>query len=207
MNDNERHHSSKDKKTPLFMYGLIAALIIIILFFAFKDKKGTYQESSTQTIQQTPRSSIPAKGKISAIKKYLAQHPDAAQWWAELAEVYAADGQFFEAIAAYERHLKIKPDAVDTWVTVGLMYKKIKQPNKALTAFDKAIALQPDHEIALFNKGALLLYDFKDRAQAVKAWETLLSFHPDAKAPNGVPVKAMVAQVRRGMSFVPSSAN
>ena len=204
MNDNERHHSSRDKKS-LFMYCLIAALIIIILFFAFKDKKGVPPESSTQTRQQDPRF-IPAKGKIAAIKKHLAKHPpDAEKWWAELGSVYASDGQFFEALDAYQKFLALRPDAVDTWITVGLMYRKIKQPDKALTAFDKVIALQPNHEIALFNKGALFLYDFKDRTLAVKAWETLLSYYPDAKAPNGVPIKDMVSQVKIGMSFKPSS--
>ena len=185
------------------MYGLIAAILVIIFFVAFKEKKGIPPESSPQTIQQDPRF-IPAKGKISAIKKYLVEHPEATKWRLELAKVYAADGQFFEAIDAYETYLRIKPDDVDTWITVGLMYKKIKQHDKALTAFDKVIALQPDHEVALFTKGAILLYDFNDRAKAVKAWETLLSYYPEAKAPNGVPIKDMIAQVKIGMSFMPS---
>ena len=152
------------------MYGLIAAIIAIILFLAFTDKKGTYQESAPRAIPQDPRF-IPPEGKIKAITKYLAQHPDDTEWRIKLAKVYADIGRFSEAI----------------------------------DALDSVLALQPDHQVALFNKGAIFLYDFKDRARAVKAWKALLSYYPDAKAPNGVPIKDMVAQVKVGMSFMPSS--
>ena len=48
----------------------------------------------------------------------------------------------------------------------------------------------------------IFLYEFNNRTETIKAWETLLSYNPEAKAPNSVPVRDMVAQLKIGMPFM-----
>jgi tetratricopeptide (TPR) repeat protein len=80
---------------------------------------------------------------------------------------------------------------------MGVMYRRNGNPREAIKAFEKAIETDPKHEVALMNKGIVLLHDLQDADGAIEAWEELLEINPVAMAPTGQSVDEMVQQMKK----------
>ena len=78
------------------------------------------------------------------------------------------------------------------------MYRRNGDPAKAVQCFDRALAINDRHEVALFNKGIVLMHDINDTEGALKAWERLVEINPNAQTPNGQSVQSMIDQVKKG---------
>ncbi|HCX33058.1 MAG TPA: hypothetical protein DHV08_05500 [Rhodocyclaceae bacterium] len=126
-----------------------------------------------------------------------AQKPNDQSGWIELGNAYFDARQAQRAIAAYGKAVALGPVSADVWTDYGTMLREADQAKKAVECFDAALKQNPDHQNALFNKGVVLLHDASDRAGALAAWERLLKVNPEAKNPEGVPVRAMVDELRK----------
>jgi cytochrome c-type biogenesis protein CcmH/NrfG len=146
---------------------------------------------------QPPEMSAAIQTEIDQLIKQTGQNPDDVSAWRQLGDLYFDTGEVKNAIQAYQRSLAIDPQNADVWTDLGVMLHRNDQPQKAVEAFDKAIAIDSRHEISRFNKGIVLLHDLKKQREALEAWEELLKINPNAKAPGGQTVKALVAQIRK----------
>lgn len=83
---------------------------------------------------------------------------------------------------ALEAAAAVDPKNTKVWVRLGNAY------------FDA----DPKHEVSRMNKGIVLLYDLKDEAAAVEAWESLLALNPLATFGDGQSVDELVRHYEEG---------
>jgi cytochrome c-type biogenesis protein CcmH/NrfG len=134
---------------------------------------------------------------IEALENRTRENPDDPEAWTGLGNAYFDSGQYPAAIVAYEKALELDADNANVWTDLGIMYRRTGQPQEAVRAFDRASKVDSKHEIALMNKGIVLLHDLRDPSGAIRAWEDLLAINPLAMAPSGVSVDQMVQQLKK----------
>lgn len=122
--------------------------------------------------------------------------PDNVKAWTQLGHFYFDSGKHAKAIEAYEKSLTLDPNRPDVWTDMGVMYRRLGNPEKAIESFEKALTLNARHEVAMFNKGVVLMHDLEDRKAALASWEALIQVNPNAKAPNGQLIRNMVAGLK-----------
>jgi tetratricopeptide (TPR) repeat protein len=137
--------------------------------------------------------------RINSLKEQIQNDPTAPAW-SQLGHLYFDTGQLEKAIEAYEKSISLNANQPNVLTDLGVMYRRNKNPKKAIEQFNKAIAISPDHEIALYNKGIVLMHDMKDSKGAADAWSQLLILNPDAKTPSGEPLEKMVKQLKGNLS-------
>lgn len=133
---------------------------------------------------------------LAALVEATKTTPDNVQAWTQLGHLYFDTGRFEKAIDAYEKSLALDSNRPDVWTDLGVMYRRSAKPDKAIASFDRALSINNRHEVALFNKGVVLMHDLNDRNGALAAWEALVKINPDAKSPSGQTISAMVAALK-----------
>lgn len=156
--------------------------------------------------KSTPEKNAPPQGHsqvsnrqtsgISELEKETALHPDNAEAWVQLGNLYFDAGQADKAISAYNRSLVLIPDNPDVLTDLGVMYRRKGRPLEAIKAFDRAILANPRQEAAYFNKGVVFFHDLKQRDEAVKAWEALVRVNPMAKIQSGELVMELIENIK-----------
>jgi cytochrome c-type biogenesis protein CcmH/NrfG len=136
-------------------------------------------------------------GMVSALEKETQSNPGNLDAWISLGNAYFDSNQYQKSIGAYRKALEINPNNANVWTDMGVMYRRNGNPREAIKAFEKAIETDPKHEVALMNKGIVLLHDLQDADGAIKAWEELLEINPVAMAPTGQSVDEMVQQMKK----------
>ena len=134
--------------------------------------------------------------RLIALQQEADHRPDDPEVWIRLGHLNFDNGDVEAAIEAYEKALALRPDNPDVITDLGVMYRRIGLPQKAVAAFDRTLALDPGHEIALFNKGIVLLHDLNDVDGALASWQRLLTINPTAASPGGQPLADLVAHVK-----------
>ena len=81
--------------------------------------------------------------------------------WSQLGHLYFDTGQLAPAIEAYRSSLGLDSRQPDVWTDLGVMYRRNGEPQKAIECFDQALNINQHHEIALFNKGVVLMHDLE----------------------------------------------
>jgi len=181
---------------------LAIGFVVGALYSSFKLAPGTSVKEQGKTMVQKPGAdehsdlSMELSVKISEAQQFLKDHPDDAEAWANLGNLFYDSDQAQNAIDAYERSLSIEPGRTGVITDLGTMYRRNNQPQKAIEAFDKAIALDPSFETARFNKGVVLLHDLNDLEGCIKEWEAILQINPMAMAPNGDSVDVLVQRMK-----------
>lgn len=137
------------------------------------------------------------RAMIESLVAQTEADPTDVSAWTQLGHLYFDSGEPEKAIAAYERSLALDADRPDVWTDLGVMYRRGGDPRKAVETFDRVLAMEGNHEIALYNKGVVLMHDLNDLDGALAAWETLLTINPDARTPSGDALRDIVTQMRR----------
>ncbi|MDA8141775.1 MAG: tetratricopeptide repeat protein [Desulfobacteraceae bacterium] len=137
------------------------------------------------------------KKMLSALKERVNKNPNDLEAWTQLGHLYFDMDQPRDAIEAYEHSLKLDGNRPDVWTDLGVMYRRNEEPQKAVEKFDQALKLNPNHQIALYNKGIVLMHDLKDPKGAIAAWEALLAINPEARTPNGDLLRDIVQQLKQ----------
>jgi hypothetical protein len=127
----------------------------------------------------------PLMDQAKAMEDKAAKNPNDPAAWAQLGDTYFDTGLSGRAVAAYQKSLALKPNQPDVWTDMGVMLRAEGQPQEALKAFEQAMSIDPKHEQSRLNQGVVLLYDMKDKAGALKAWQGLLALNPQARMPDG----------------------
>lgn len=134
--------------------------------------------------------------QIKTLKEQTQNQPTDPAAWSQLGHLYFDTGQIDQAIDAYEHSVSLNANQPDVLTDMGVMYRRSGNPKKAIEQFDKALAIRPDHEIALYNKGIVLMHDMKDAKGAADVWSQLLIINPNATTPSGEPLTKMVDQLK-----------
>jgi TPR repeat protein len=119
---------------------------------------------------------------LAALIQATKATPDNVNAWTQLGHFYFDTAQHEKAIQAYEKSLELDGSRPDVWTDLGVMYRRAGDPARAVQCFDKALALNDRHEVALFNKGVVLMHDLNDSQSALKAWEKLVQVNPNAQS-------------------------
>jgi tetratricopeptide (TPR) repeat protein len=149
--------------------------------------KNQQQAGSSQEI------SIETSAKILELEQAVKQDPKNSEAWITLGNLFFDSNQPKNAIESYENALQLKPGKENPSVItdLGVIYWRNGQPEKAVETFEKAIEIDPSFEVALFNKGIVLMHDRDNLEGAIKSWEELVSRNPVALSPNGESVDAL----------------
>jgi len=134
-------------------------------------------------------------GQAKALEEKAAQSPGDYAVWVSLGNLYFDTDMHAKSIEAYEKALAIKPDLPDVLTDLGVMYRAEHKPDQAVQSFDKALGLNPRHQVALLNKGVVLLFDLGDKDGARKSFAELLAVNPAAKTPDGKKVSDLMEQL------------
>ncbi len=192
------------KRDTMLLVGLgclVAGFLAGVLFSSFQEPAVAPSTPSQQHGAQAP---APGAGglapgqadRILALEREVAANPDNAEAWAQLGNIWFDTHKYDKAIEAYEKSLAIKPDNPDVWTDLGVMYRRTGKPAKAIECFDRAIAIDPKHDTPYFNKGIVQIFDLKDVEAGLASWEELVRINPEAMAPNGQPVSALITEFR-----------
>jgi cytochrome c-type biogenesis protein CcmH/NrfG len=188
-------------KTENMILLLVAALA---LGFVGGVVFSVYRSADTMPVgaEQAAPQQVTAEQKqmLAALQEKTKSTPDDVNAWTQLGHLYFDMDQPADAIKAYETSLALDGKRPDVWTDMGVMYRRNGDPQKAVQTFDHALSLRPDHQIALYNKGIVLLHDLKDSKGALAAWEKLLAIDPNIKTPGGETLKSIVEQLKKNES-------
>jgi cytochrome c-type biogenesis protein CcmH/NrfG len=188
-------------KTENMILLLVAALA---LGFVGGVVFSVYRSADTMpvTAEQAGPQQVTAEQKqmLAALQEKTKSTPDDVNAWTQLGHLYFDMDQPADAIKAYETSLALDGKRPDVWTDMGVMYRRSGNPQKAVQAFDHALSLKSDHQIALYNKGIVLMHDLKDTKGALEAWEKLLAIDPNIKTPGGDALKSIVEQLKKNAS-------
>lgn len=134
--------------------------------------------------------------KIKEVETYLEQHPQDADAWTRLGNLFYDTEQPKKAINAYQKSLAIKPEEPGVITDMGYMYLMAGQPEKAIEIFDKALEVNPAFEPAMFNKGVVFIQALNDHEAGIEAWEKLIEVNPMAKTSRGQFVSDLIESLR-----------
>lgn len=191
------------KKSSCIFIALGALLVgaflgnaITMMYVGQRDARMSAQApvSAPQNQQQAPSANM---NTVAQLESDAAANPTDADGWIKLGNYCFDNGLPEKAIVAYQRALELAPMKVGVWSDIGVMYRRTKQFEKAIDAFEHAASLDPNHVTSRFNMGIVYLHDMNNREGALKAWNAVLAINPDAKAPNGQPLKGMVEQLQQ----------
>jgi len=168
-----------------FFVGFFAGIVLTI----FK----TDQMPSSAQQQPNPQQRREAHAaRIQQLEQETSENPKNIGAWIQLGHLYFDTEQYTPAIQAYRIALEQDPENADVWTDLGVMYRRNKQPEEAIKSFDQALQVDPRHQIALYNKGIVLIHDLKDNTAGVEAWSRLVAINPQASAPNGESVSTLI---------------
>lgn len=184
---------------------LLLAVICLVVGFGLgiaysrfdSDGKSTVRNAPApppQATSQAPAPDVKKMAVVKELKKQAVATPDNPQVWAELGHQYFDMNDFQNAIEAYKKHLELNPNNADVLTDLGVMYRRSGNSPEAIRCFDKAVAANPKHQQSRFNKGIVLMFDFNARDEALASWRDLLKVNPSATAPDGTPIKDLIAK-------------
>ena len=168
-----------------------------VIFSSYRSSGMAPTQAGTENAGPAPISRE-QRETLAALIQATRTTPDNVNAWTQLGHFYFDTGESEKAIQAYEKSLQLDGNRPDVWTDLGVMYRRVGNPNKAVECFDRALKLNSGHEVALFNKGVVLMHDLKDPQAALEAWQKLVQINPNAQTPNGQSVKSMIDQIKKG---------
>jgi len=133
---------------------------------------------------------------IARAEGHLAAHPEDGRGWDVLAPIYSRLGRFDEAATAYRNAIRLQGSTALREAGLGEALANAGGgvvSADAQRAFEQALVLDKNQPKAMFYLAMALVQDGKP-ADAVKAWETMLSGLPD-DSPWRDPVTRALAEV------------
>jgi cytochrome c-type biogenesis protein CcmH/NrfG len=189
---------------------LVPYFVIFIIGFVagvgFTVWKGGFSSSGGAAPPGAVSQSNELGSAILNLEAQVTAHPEDYASWVQLGNLYYDSDQADKAIKAYTKSLELHDGSADLLTDLGTMYRRAGQPKNAVEYFDKAIAKDPNHLTARFNKGVVLYHDLNDPAGGIASWEDELRINPEAKGPNGAPLKDFIAQAKKDLSSANGSA-
>ena len=180
----------------LLVIGIAAGFVAGIIFSAYRSTGALPSFPVTKDSKPAPLSELQSETLAELIKQSI-NEPGNFDTWAQLGHLYFDTGQPEKAIKAYTSALDIDNQRPDIWTDLGVMYRQMKMPEKSIECFDRALAINPNHEVALFNKGIVMMHDLQNAEGALEQWRRLVAINPEAHTPSGLMVKEMIEEIKK----------
>ncbi len=181
---------------------LVAALMLMVGFLGGV-VFSAYRTSSRLPAQGDSAAGLPLtpdqRQQIATLESQTRENPEDVEALTQLGHLYFDTAQPTKAIEAYEKSLELDGSRPDVWTDLGVMYRRNGELKKAIASFEKALELKPDHQIALFNRGVVLMHDLNDPAGAIASWEELVRINPQAQTPGGDSVAELIRELKKNM--------
>lgn len=182
------------KFKPLYLYGGIAVLAIIFLFFftspkdESKDMNNVMPEDEIHKELKNPVQNPPGKENVSEgikhqmemMKKEVEENPDDTLKIREYADLLTAAHRSEEAVIYYYNILNINPRRIDIINSLAFIYYNKNDFSKASDLISKILLYEPDNTQAMYNLGAIAASS-GDKAEARKRWESLIKNYPESE--------------------------
>jgi cytochrome c-type biogenesis protein CcmH/NrfG len=191
----EKNQATVSKQT-LYLTTLIvftAGFLAGVAFTVFK----TGGSQPGQSIGQQSGQAAQEAQAILNLEAEVTANPENFNAWTQLGHLYFDSNQYNKAIGAYTRSLELHSGDANLWTDLGVMYRRSGNPEKAIEAFTKAMAMDAGHLQSRFNMGIVLHYDLGRTAEAIQAWQAVLSLNPGYKTANGIALQDFIKQVEQ----------
>ena len=196
----------KETMLVVALIALVAGFISGVVFTVYKSGTDSvvrtlpqHQPVSQKQEAPTRNRTIPeAKAQtIFNLESEVTENPGNFIAWIKLGNTYFDTKQPEKAIKAYNKSLELNPNNADVWTDLGVMCRRAGRHHDAISAFERAISVDPGHQQSRFNKGIILFNDLKEVDNAVKVWQELLEIAPDARGPDGFPLREMIEKIKK----------
>jgi tetratricopeptide (TPR) repeat protein len=115
---------------------------------------------------------------LITLEKMVTSHPSDVGYVYELADAYADQERWEDAIEAYRTAITLDPSNADLHNSLGVTYEAVDRMNEAEQVYQQAIQLRPDDSMFYYNLGTL--YEKQRRiAQAVQTYRKCLQYSSD----------------------------
>ena len=133
---------------------------------------------------------------MQELEQAVQKNPNDLPGWVQLGNHYFDANRPRDAIRAYGKALDIRPDNPDVLTDMGIMYQQIGEYEQALKNFRQAAGIAPLHEQSRFNQGVVLFFNLNRKDEARSVWQALLTLNPDAKMPDGTPLRSALNDLK-----------
>lgn len=174
-----------------FAVGIFLGNTVTVLYMA--------QQQARESVSGSPGGVAPHVANPAALAKLeqtAAANPTNVEAWIKLGNFCFDHDLPQKAIIAYKRAVELAPMKINVWSDLGVMYRRTGQFPEAIEAFGHAAALDKKHVTARFNMGIVYYHDLGNKAEALKAWEEVLSIDPNAVSPSGQKVSELIAGIK-----------
>lgn len=199
MADNKKALTGYVKTVNVYLIVMVALSVGFlggVVFSSYKSALMTIAPGETNATGPVPMNEE-RRNELAALVRATEVTPDNAQVWAQLAHFYFDSREYEKAIQAYKKSLQLDDGRPEIWVDMGVMYRRTNKPDQALKSFDRALSINNRHEVALFNKGIVLMYDLNDPQGALNAWEKLVQINPKAQTSSGQTVQSIIDHIKQ----------
>lgn len=147
-----------ETKTLLVIFGVVTAVIILILFasgvFDTNQVNQTVTQNTQQQIQSVDMSMIE---RINELERIIKSNPADYESLLELAHARNDAGFYEAAIQDYKKYLEHHPDDADARIDMGVCYFNLGNYTSAISEMKKALDYEPNHQIGHLNLGVVNL--------------------------------------------------
>lgn len=129
----------------------------------------------------------------ASLRSLLMANPKNLEALIQLGNLYYDQGQHLQAVEWYGKALEIDPRNPNVRTDRGTSYWNLNRPDEAIAEFQKSLDVAPGHPQTLYNLGLVYLKGKGNPAEAKKAWQKLLSVHPND--PNRADIERQLASI------------
>jgi TonB family protein len=118
---------------------------------------------------------------IERMKQRIAETPNDAELYGELADIYMDMGKSEEALGAYRQALALEPKDVDAWMGLGNAEKRLGHLEAAIEAFKQVtqISANPNYATVALNRLAEIYFEQQRYQEVVEAYKQASAYDPD----------------------------
>lgn len=178
-----------DAKTVFtFAGGMVAGMILWALIFSGPSPtpSGFAPGPPPQQAQQPQVDMVKLQRDIAQLEQIAKSDPGNYQAWKKLGDNYFDMGEQRKSVAAYLKALAIDDSDPNVLTDLGVMYRQLGEYSTALENFQTAAEKDPRHAISRLNIGVVYVYDLKDYAKGIAAWEDFLRVEPNGARADSV---------------------
>ena len=184
------------KFKPLYFYGALAVIMVIVLIIISQPDKTVNTKTSEVTENQNmPNDDIhnqlnskdaPSKDNVSQgfkhrmemLKKSVEENPTDTVKIKEYADLLASAHMQAQSLEYYDKILAVNPKRIDILFSISFVYYSIGNLNKAEETTNKILAIEPENTDALYNLGAIAA-SMGEKEKAREIWKKLADKYPD----------------------------
>ena len=187
------------KFKPIYFYGLIALVAIIILIIVASQNSEEPKHISSEMNQNMPDDDVhknllnqgdnqPSKENVSAeyrermakLKNAVEKNPEDTLALKNYADFLSASHKMDEALTYYSKILQVDPSRADIRFSLAVIYYNKQDFVKCENENNLVLNYDPKNQMALYNLGAVAA----TRGEVVKAkdfWNQVIEINPDSE--------------------------